>query len=129
MMACMWRKDTLLQILDKTENAWMFELYGTKRCHAMDLNMYKVASKSLEPIRYVNTGITKGRWNPEVTQLFDNNHIQVDLMKRGFFEVKNKWIIKYTTFKTLAKQPRKFFYYYVLYPFYAVAKYMFTSRT
>jgi hypothetical protein len=124
-MSCLWRKDVLLSLLKERENAWMFELYGTKRAQLKKYRFFKINNIESEPIRYVNTGITKGKWNKEVVDIFNQNDIDMDFEKRGFFEITNRWLIKWTTFKTLMKNPFTFFYHYIMIPPTARIKYLF----
>ena len=54
-----WKKDILLEILDKNENAWEFERNGNFRAYKYE----KFYSTRKNVIPFVN-GIVKGIWNP-----------------------------------------------------------------
>ena len=54
-----WKKDILLELLDKNENAWQFERNGNLRSYKYE-NFY---STRRNVIPFVN-GIVKGIWNP-----------------------------------------------------------------
>lgn len=113
MMAGLWRKSTLLNLLRAEENAWMFELYGTKRAQKLDLLMYRISDSDSAPLNYIYTGITKGKWNPEVVNLFNVNNIIIDYKLRGFYKSKNKIYSKLLILKKLLRDPIRFFKYYL----------------
>lgn len=115
-MSCLWRKDVLQSLLKPEENAWMFEIFGTKRAHLNSYNFLKVANKNLDAIKYINTGITKGKWNPDVVAFFEDNDIIMDFKIRGFFKVKNNFLVKLTTLQTLIKDPLMFIYHFFYLP-------------
>lgn len=124
MQACLWKKSVLLSLLKAHENAWMFEIFGTKRAHLLNLNFLRVSNNQINPIKYINTGITKGKWNPEVVEIFKKEGINVNFGKRGFFAYENKWVIKLTTLKTLIKSPIMFAYHFVILPPLSRLKYL-----
>lgn len=116
MQACLWKKSVLKSLVKANENAWMFELFGTKRSHMRKLNFLRVKHAKDNPISYINTGITKGKWNKTVVPLFKQNGINLEFSERGFFEHTNKWMIKLTTLKTLIKSPASFIYHFAILP-------------
>lgn len=116
MQACLWKKKALFDLLQPKENAWMFELFGTKRAHSKKLNFFRVCKSADNPIKYINTGITKGKWNPAVVPVFKEHGINIDFSRRGFFRYESNWMIKLTTLKTLLKYPITFGYHYFLLP-------------
>jgi len=115
MQAGLWRKEVILSLLNKNENAWMFELFGSKRAHLKKVNFLRVATSIDSPINYLN-GIIKGQWTQEVISLFQKNNIEINFQVRGFFSIKNKWIIKITTLRTLINKPSAFLYYFFIIP-------------
>lgn len=113
MMAGLWRKSVLLNLLHAEENAWMFELYGTKRAKKLDLLMYRVSDSNSAPLNYIYTGIIKGKWNPEVVDLFSDNNIILDYKLRGFYKSKRKIYNKLLTLNKLLRDPIRFCKYYL----------------
>ena len=54
-----WKKKVLLELLDKHESSWEFEIIGNKRSFPLD-NFYSTRSNI---IPFMN-GVIKGRWEP-----------------------------------------------------------------
>ena len=105
--ASLWRKDVLKSYLEDDENGWMFEIYGSIRSSKNLETFLKIDDEELEPLRYIQTGIMKGKWKGEVKYLFANNNIEVDFTERGFYEPKNRLMTKIETFKALLNEPKK----------------------
>jgi len=95
MQAALWKKNILKKYLNKDENAWQFELNGTKRSHKNN-DRFLCVNKSIiikdenEIIPYIFTGIIKGKWNLEAVKLFEKNGIETDFSKRGFHDPSKK---------------------------------------
>jgi hypothetical protein len=109
--AALWRVDFLERFLRSDENAWQFEIFGTRRSTGTPYGFY-----TLDPVQGVGeavpyifgTGVVKGRWNPQIPALFKEHSIEMDYSKRGFYQgvgyAQNKW----NTFKKLFTSPNKF---------------------
>jgi hypothetical protein len=87
--AAFWKKDALDLLIRDWENAWQFEIYGSKRADlllqkVMVVNTHIYGVQKQELIPYVFTGIVKGRWNKEVVHLFAKHDIHVNFSERGF---------------------------------------------
>jgi len=86
--ASLWNKELLLKYIRKHENAWQFEIYGTKRAwrNKEEIYIYNFEDKNEPIIPYTPTGIIKGKWNKNaVFDLFIKNGINIDYSKRGFY--------------------------------------------
>jgi len=91
--AALWKKETLKLYPRKHENAWSFELWGSKRASILKHNFYVVdrfmaTLNSFEIIPYIFTAVINGRWIKEVVPLCEKNNIKIDYSKRGFFAQK-----------------------------------------
>lgn len=88
--AAIWKREVLLEYLIPGESGWDFELYGTRRSHYLNHDIYCL-SRSLiklnefEIIPYIFTGIVKGKWLIEVVDLFSLNKIYINYADRGFY--------------------------------------------
>lgn len=73
----LFKKEVLLDLLDKTESAWEFERNGSIRS-----NKYKhFYSVSNTEFPYLN-GVVKGKWVPNVLSHLKNNGITIDENQR-----------------------------------------------
>lgn len=114
--AAIWRKDELLSLLRKREDAWTFEILASRRSAQMG-NKYLGYPRNFlfdgkfEIIPYIYTGIIKGQWFPPVAELFAKHDIVIDFEKRGFlnphpkdkpFKKQLKDITQFQLFKLLS---------------------------
>ncbi len=88
--SALWRKEELLALLRDRESAWDWEIFGSARSAALGHKYYQVKRDfvkldQFEIVPYVFTGIIKGKWIPQVVPLFQQNGIEVDFSKRGFY--------------------------------------------
>lgn len=111
--AGLWRVETLRSYLEKDENGWMFEIFGTLRArHRSDL--FLTVNRNLfgpqrRVIDYPHTGIVKGRWHPQMPQFFERHGITMDCTKRGFYR-QPPWLLrKIETATRLLSSPRACF--------------------
>jgi hypothetical protein len=112
--AAIWDKEVLLSYLLPHENGWMFEIFGTLRANkrkdlflTVNRDLY---SKNKNPIiSYEHTGIIKGKWHPNIPNLFKSNKIEVNYNYRGFYKSKSRILRKMETVKNLLKNPILFF--------------------
>lgn len=115
--AALWNKDTLLSYLIPEESGWMFELFGTKRAKKRN-DLFLTANRNLynsnnNPIiKYLHTGIIKGKWHKDIPSVFSKNDItNIDYSRRGFYEEKNVILRKLETGVKLIKSPKLLFKY------------------
>ena len=107
---CIWRKETLLSYLKPEENGWMFEIFGTWRSWKKN-ELFLTLNRSLfndsnKVFSYIHTGIIKGKWHPKIPQLFKENKIELDLSKRGFYDLNMPtYKRKIETFRKLVSSP------------------------
>ncbi len=120
--ASFWKKESFLKIIRPWESGWDFERYGSRRSNKylekiMCLNQDLHSINNNEIIPYVFTGIIKGKWKPDVVDLFINNDISVDFSKRGFVEynLKCRFIYKIFTLLKLLKSYCKNLIYELIY--------------
>jgi hypothetical protein len=105
LQAGLWRKERLKYYLRKHENAWQFEVWGTKRSHQIKdsilcVNRDIFNEQNRQIIPYEPTGVIKGKWNKKaVYDLFLNNEIEVNFYQRGFYD-SNQKVAKKTTLIT-----------------------------
>ncbi|MHB8746726.1 MAG: hypothetical protein ACYC7I_09400 [Gammaproteobacteria bacterium] len=106
----LWRVDTLKSYLRPEENAWMFEIFGTRRArHRPDIfltvnpNIYCPSATPI--VQYTHTGIIKGKWHPAMPALFAANGVQVDFARRGFYKSKPRVLEKLVTLRKLITHP------------------------
>jgi hypothetical protein len=111
--AAFWKKEVLRAYLRKDESGWQFETYGTKRARLRKHNFYSVDRdivklNKFELVPYVFTGIVKGKWLPEVVDLFEQNKIVVDFKKRGFITDDGKPTFKKKLLNYIKRKPKEF---------------------
>jgi len=112
--AGIWQRDTLLSYLRADENGWMFEIFGTERSRRRNelfLTVNHDIYNAAKPIvKYIHTGIIKGKWHPSIPALFAKHHIEMDFSKRGMYKEKHWLLRKIETTRKLLKNPVKFYY-------------------
>ena len=112
--AALWKKEVLKKYLRHHENAWQFEIYGTKRSYRKKDTFYCINSNIFNNgeliISYYPTGIIHGRWNKEaVFKLFNENKIHIDFEERGFFSSKVKSSRKKITINKIINRIRSYY--------------------
>lgn len=109
--AGLWRVDALASYLERHENGWMFEIYGTWRAHRRP-ELFLTADCAQRfggpPVDYLHTGIIKGQWLPQMAGVFSANGIEVDFRRRGFYREKGTLARKVETARRLLSDPRYF---------------------
>lgn len=105
--ASLWRNDVLRSYLRADENAWMFELYGSRRSRHRDDRFLTVSATTAAPIRYTHTGIIKGKWHRAMPELFARHGIPMDFERRGFYDAPPVLQRKWQTFRTLLSAPER----------------------
>jgi hypothetical protein len=95
--AALWRPAALRQLLKTHESPWQFETRGTVRARKTGLrfmrqvnNCHKTAGEAI--ISYAaGGGLVRGKWKREdVVDLFTQNCIEVNYLRRGFWEPKRE---------------------------------------
>lgn len=111
--AALWQVETLRSYLRPEENAWMFEIFGTRRARHrtetfLTVNRDLYNPKATPIIQYMHTGIIKGKWHPKIPALFEPHGIKADFEKRGFYKEEHWLTRKVGTLKKLASNPVAF---------------------
>lgn len=106
--AGLWRVATLLKYLRSEENGWMFEILGTLRSWRRN-DIFLTVNQSPAtrvPFEYIHTGIIKGRWHPQLPQVFERFGICVDFERRGFYRSKPALLRRLETARLILSHPR-----------------------
>lgn len=87
----LWRRDFLLNILRENENAWQFEVYGTRRALFSFKQILCYDPELPLPFDYhtwpgYGIGILHGKWLRGNVKLFEENGFVVDFSNLGFCE-------------------------------------------
>jgi hypothetical protein len=110
----LWRKDGLRRYLRARESAWQFELFGSRRSWRIPDTFFIANPASLTMGRdgivpYFQTaydsGIIKGRWQPEIIPFFREHGIDLDYSIRGTFKPLPGVMNKYSLLKKLCADP------------------------
>jgi hypothetical protein len=110
LQAGLWRPEALRKYLRPHENAWMFEIFGTRRAWRVNDTFLTVSRElysqpSSAVFSYAHTGIIKGQWNPKIQPLFAKHRIAVDFERRGFHAQAPRWRGKLQTIGRLLRSP------------------------
>lgn len=95
--AAIWKKETLLSLLDPTENVWDFELKGTHRSDSLPEPFLCVEKgefppyKGKYPYSYFCTAVVRGEWVRKAVKLIRKNGFDVDLSARPQESLKKTW--------------------------------------
>lgn len=105
--AGLWRVDTLRSYLLPWESGWMFEIFGTVRAWKRRDVFLTLARDATKPaITYQHTGIVKGQWSRFVLPLFEKEGIEMDFLRRGFYEPRQPhWMRRAKLLKALFRHP------------------------
>lgn len=113
----LWRIDVLKSYLRHDENAWEFEIYGSRRAwrkHDTFFIANPAAVKNCHEgvIPYFqatyDSGILKGRWQSEIKPFFDKHGIDIDYSVRGFHRPLPGLLNKYYLLRLLLMHPMRF---------------------
>jgi hypothetical protein len=114
----LWSKDALKSYLRRHENAWQFEVFGSRRSwrrkeRFLIVNPEILGNTGEGAIPYfkrgpVDSGIVKGKWQEDVVEFFRDNGIDMDFSKRGFFKPLPGILNKYHLFRKLFTGPVDF---------------------
>ena len=105
--ASLWRVDSLKSYLNPKENGWMFEIFGTWRSRNRN-ECFLTVNISDMPIKYLHTGIVKGKWLNGIQDVFLKNDISIDFSIRGFYLPKPKLLHKIEVIEKLLQKPVHF---------------------
>jgi hypothetical protein len=88
LMPALWDRVRFRSLLRRGENPWQMELLGSRRARRQADRFMSVAPSALYgrwswPMDPYTTGITKGRWEPDVVRFFAAEGLAVDLVSRG----------------------------------------------
>ncbi len=105
--AGLWRRETLLSLIEPYESGWMFEIFGTKRsARKKELFLTVDPNRSEGIFSYIFTGIIKGKWHTDVPELFGKYDLYPDFNKRGFINSKNNYFQeKYLLYSKMILDP------------------------
>lgn len=89
----LWKKSVLMQLLDKSENPWQFEIEASKRSNDYAEKFLLVVPEKNKnyvhgPIPYYCTALTKGKWMRGAIDLCKKEGVTIDTSHR---EVESKW--------------------------------------
>ena len=84
LQAAIWRRDTLLRLLEDGESAWDMELFGSRRSDFLQAGFYS----TWQSILVYEAGVTRGKWLPWAVKLCDREGIKVDLDMRPVMSAK-----------------------------------------
>jgi len=83
----LWKKEVLLDLLEKDESAWDFEINGSIRSNKYD-KFYCVKT----PVIPYTNGVVKGKWKRNAVKTIENNDIKLDLSRRQIMTLKENII-------------------------------------
>jgi hypothetical protein len=110
----LWRKEGLKRYLRLRESAWQFEVFGSRRSWKTSdtffiANPARLTTGREGIIPYFQTrydsGIIKGRWQPEIEPFFRAHGIEIDYRVRGMFKPLPGVVNKYALLKKLCANP------------------------
>ncbi len=109
LQAAFWRTNILRSYVRSDENAWMFEIYGTRRSwrrNDLFLTVNREAERHSRAFPYRNAGLVKGKWEASVPRFFESEGIAIDFNRRGFFHPRPRLLDKLRTVRKLVAAPR-----------------------
>jgi len=83
-VSSLWRKNVLTSILRTGENAWDFEIQGSRRSNEFD-GFYS----TLLPCFTFTNGLIKGKWDPRALAVLKEHGVCPDTQKRGVMSYRN----------------------------------------
>lgn len=72
-----WRKQTLLELLDPNETPWKFEVNGSKRSHRFS-DRFLCVNRRRYGIEYVFTAIVNGYWSEKAYEYAQAEGLEID---------------------------------------------------
>lgn len=86
-MPAIWRKDSLMKLLEIPQSAWEFEQVNSKNALNSSLNI----KCTIDPCINICNGVERGKWYSSTVKLLENNGIYVDISKRGVINNDGLW--------------------------------------
>lgn len=91
--ASIWRRKDLIRFLSPYESPWQFEIYGSGRAKLYNRIFLLRSSQSPKVFNYnvnwdTGYGLHGGKWLKSNVSLFEQNGIEVDYSRMGFYEKK-----------------------------------------
>jgi hypothetical protein len=109
-----WSVGLLRSLLRSQENAWQFEVFGSRRARRRGVPMLAIRPEATVGGREgaypyfqsrFDSGIVKGRWQPEIQQFFGREGVNVDYARRGFYAAPSTFLSKCRTARLLLSRP------------------------
>jgi hypothetical protein len=105
LQAAIWDRLALIDLVRPGENAWDFEVEGTKRSTELGRMFLSVdCDEDNSPFYYYRTGVVRGKWMPGALKLCEREGICLDLKRR-----KVGWVRGYIREQSLFKPFRKLY--------------------
>jgi len=89
LQCAIWKKSTLISLLEPGETIWEFEIKGSERARRLDRLFLSVCQRrdshrysGVYPVTYYCTGIRKGKWQLDAIRLCRQERVDVDLTRR-----------------------------------------------
>jgi len=83
LQAAVWDRQALRELVRPGENAWDFEVKGSRRSDVMDRPYLAITcAKDDAPFPYYQTGVVRGVWMPGAVRLCRREGIELDLSRR-----------------------------------------------
>ena len=83
LQAAIWNTAFLKQLVKRGENAWEFEVFGSRRSNNLQGKFSTVVCKPEDaPFPYYCTGVVRGKWMPGAVRLCKKEGIHIDFSKR-----------------------------------------------
>lgn len=111
LQASLWRKNYMDKYLKIHENAWQFEVFGTRRAwrNEEDIYIHNFNTNPISIIPYIPTGIIKGKWSKNaVYELFKMNEFKINYDERGFYNPHKDFHKRNITFKKIINRIKSF---------------------
>ena len=96
MMAAIWDKKVLLQLLRDGETPWQLEIEGTQRTNILDVPFLSVKESAIHYFCPSGSAVCRGKWKPEAVQFCAQQGIQIDLRARP----QESWVDRFLRSRT-----------------------------
>lgn len=84
--AAIWRRKKLISYIRSHENPWQWEILGSVRSSRYKEDFYSAIKGEPYVFKYLpGGGIRRGKWAPEIKELFERHAIKIDYSKRGLY--------------------------------------------
>lgn len=112
----LWRKEALKSYIRRNESAWEFEIFGSRRAWRKPDTFFianpaviKNGPEGVVPYfqSTYDTGILKGRWQPEIKLFFGKHGINIDYSERGFHKPLPGFLNRYHLLRRLLTHPMR----------------------